>query len=92
MLEYFPLNLHKLIKRTTLSVSKIKYILKNVSSGLLFLHGMSIAHRDIKLDNIVVTEDLSVVKIIDFGLCLDLNSRSSPTVTEVCGTLPYMAP
>ena len=53
---------------------------------------MSIAHRDIKLDNIVVTEDLSVVKIIDFGLCLDLNSRSSPTVTEVCGTLPYMAP
>lgn len=39
----------------------------------MFLHGLSIAHRDIKLDNIVISEDLAEVKFIDFGLCIDLS-------------------
>jgi len=52
---------------------ELKKIFKNIANGLLFLHGISIAHRDIKLDNIVISDDLNVVKFIDFGLCIDLN-------------------
>ena len=49
----------------------VKKIFKSILSGLLYLHSLSYAHRDIKLDNILASEDLSIVKFIDFGLCVD---------------------
>jgi len=52
---------------------EVKHIFKNVVNGILFLHGLSLAHRDIKMENIVVSEDLKTVKFIDFGLCIDSN-------------------
>jgi serine/threonine protein kinase len=55
---------------------EIKKIIKELACGLLYLHGVSIAHRDIKLENIVVNEDLSIVKYIDFGLCIDMSEKS----------------
>ncbi len=61
-------------KRTiTLNEDNIKHIFKNILTGLSYLHSLSIAHRDIKLDNIVISEDLMEVKFIDFGLCIDLS-------------------
>lgn len=53
---------------------------------------MSIAHRDLKLDNIVISNDLETVKIIDFGLCVDINLSKQDLCMQFCGTLPYMAP
>lgn len=48
----------------------MKKVFKAISSGLLYLHSLSYAHRDIKLDNIVASDDLETVKFIDFGLCI----------------------
>lgn len=58
----------------------------------MFLHSMSIAHRDIKLDNIVVSQDLTEIKFIDFGLCIDFSKCENQKTKQFCGTIQYMPP
>lgn len=41
--------------------------------GVCYMHGRGIIHRDLSLENVMLHEagDDGVVKIIDFGLCVD---------------------
>lgn len=50
----------------------VKRILKQLLEGVTFLHRNGIVHRDIKPDNILITEDKSV-KIIDFNVARFFN-------------------
>jgi len=43
-----------------------KKIIRALADALKYLHDRNIAHRDIKLENIILNEDLSP-KLIDFG-------------------------
>jgi serine/threonine protein kinase len=58
-------------------------------SALAHIHRLGIAHRDIKLENILVTSD-GQAKLTDFGLCRPLPPESG--MFTVCGTLVYAAP
>ena len=40
---------------------------KQIIEGFEYLHSKGIAHRDVKLDNILIEEKTSMIKIIDFG-------------------------
>ena len=57
--------------------------------GIQYLHSKKIAHRDIKLDNIMVNENYDV-KIIDFGF--SLFTTNNKKLNLHCGTPSYMAP
>jgi serine/threonine protein kinase len=56
------------------------------------MHGYGIIHRDLKLENIMMTDgsDKAVPKIVDFGLSKILGP--SEKATEPFGTLSYCAP
>ncbi|KAL3238389.1 Serine/threonine-protein kinase CLA4 [Nakaseomyces bracarensis] len=70
--------------------SQIAYLVREVSQGLKFLHDMSIIHRDIKSDNIMLDAN-GAVKLTDFGFCAKMSNDSDKRDTIV-GTPYWMAP
>lgn len=65
-------------------------ILRQVVGGVLYLHTHNIIHRDLSLNNLLLTKDLHV-KIADFGLATQLNGPDEKHVT-MCGTPNYISP
>lgn len=91
VLEYLPLgNLEDQHRRLPISDDEVPIILQQSLSALTYLHGQtpSIAHRDIKPQNILVQSRKPFhIKLADFGL-----SKASDYLATVCGTLLYAAP
>ena len=77
VLEYLPHSLAEVIRKRKLAEDEVRRAFKAIASGLMYLHSLSYAHRDIKPDNLVTNEDFSVVKFIDFGLCVDTNESDA---------------
>ena len=71
------------------SEKNAKTIIRALANGLEYLHSRQISHRDIKLENIILSESLAP-KLIDFGFstCIEKNRK----VKIFCGTPSYMAP
>ena len=57
-------------KGERLSEDIISYILREVLAGLSYLHSVNILHRDVKGQNVLLTNEARV-KLIDFGMTLD---------------------
>jgi serine/threonine protein kinase len=59
---------------------------------VFYLHSeVSVVHRDIKLDNILIEEGTRMVKLIDFGFSV-LTTTPNQRLKVFCGTPSYMAP
>lgn len=63
-------------------------VTRQMIQALNYLHANKIIHRDIKLGNVLLKQDL-FVKLIDFGLAKEYNPSDKPTI---CGTPNYLAP
>ena len=71
--------------------------MREIFSGLSYLHEIGIVHRDIKLDNIMMniptletSIDYAIPKLIDFGLATVADDPNYLFVR--CGTPGYVAP
>jgi serine/threonine protein kinase/Tfp pilus assembly protein PilF len=68
----------------------VKFI-QDILSALSYAHQLGILHRDIKTDNILLT-DQKVIKILDFGIA-KMNTKVGMTAAgDILGTIEYMAP
>lgn len=61
--------------KTQIPQKIIKYIIFQILQGLNYMHGIGILHRDVKTQNILITDDLQVY-IIDFGMSKFVNGPS----------------
>lgn len=66
VMEYAPFDLFAIVMTGKMSREEVFCSFLQIVSGVRFLHGMGLAHRDLKLDNVVVNEH-GIMKIIDFG-------------------------
>jgi serine/threonine-protein kinase ULK/ATG1 len=72
-----------------INISTIRKYYKQILEGYKHLLSLNIAHRDIKSANLLLSEDKTVIKFIDFGLSKIFTSDLNKTV---CGSPLYMAP
>jgi len=91
-MEYIEGNsLKELINKRTLAIDEILAIALKIAEGLKAAHKKEIVHRDVKSDNVMVTDE-GEVKIMDFGL-VKLKGVTKLTKTgSTLGTLQYMSP
>ena len=70
--------------------SEIATVICHVLTGLSYMHGCGVAHRDLKPDNIMYSRESGSVRIIDYGLAKICDE--GVRMRTVTGTLGYTAP
>lgn len=81
---------HILKTRKVLTDPEVRYYLKQIVSGLKYLHEQEILHRDLKLGNFFINESMEL-KVGDFGLAARLEPMEQRRRT-ICGTPNYLSP
>ena len=90
---------HLLSRHGRLPVDVCRGIVAGAASALAAVHSavddqgtpLGLMHRDISLDNLMVTRS-GTVKLLDFGIVKGQASPSLTTVGALKGKLPYLAP
>ena len=83
--------LHELVKRRKkLTELEAQYYVFYIVKTLQYLHNLKIIHRDLKLANIFLTENMQI-KLGDFGLATQLEFDGERK-RSLCGTPNYIAP
>lgn len=94
VMEYCEYDLFAIVMSNKMSYEETCCCFKQILSGVEYLHGLGLAHRDLKLDNCVINEK-GIVKLIDFGAAVVFSYPFSKTLVEASGIVgsdPYLAP
>ena len=77
---------------TLIEEDKLKIIIKQICIGIKEIHDKKIIHRDLKPENIFIHDNMNI-KIGDFGISHQLNSKKTHTLTKYgAGRDYYKAP
>jgi serine/threonine protein kinase len=85
--------LNKLKESGSLREEEARFYFQQIISAVSFCEKQHIAHRDLKLENVLLDSD-GRVKISDFGLSglFKFDSTSLSLMHTTCGTVNYLAP
>lgn len=64
--------------------------MKQILSGVVYLHKQNIMHRDLKPENILYDNESKLLKIIDFGTAIEFKPNNWQHL--LVGTPYYIAP
>ena len=84
--------LERVVENGNFSESDARSVIYQVLKGMEYLHSKNIVHRDLKLENILLSDGSSsaIVKIADFGLARFFADDSQ--LRTICGSPLYVAP
>ena len=84
-------DLLQLVKsREHLSETEGKHVFSQVIDAVKACHTNNIIHRDVKLDNLLITTDFTCIKLCDFGVGRSV--KPGEKIFDQCGTPAYLAP
>ena len=81
-------------QRKFLSEPEVRRFVVQICGAIKYLHGKNVIHRDLKMGNIFLDDNMNV-KIGDFGLAALVLSQSEYSLNRrrtLCGTPNYIAP
>ena len=90
VLDYYPKgDFAKFLDNKPLKEKFCRKYLKQLSQGLEYLLSKDILHRDLKPQNILLTNEYNI-KITDFGFAKQIDKNA--LINTLCGSPMYMAP
>jgi len=95
LLKFFGINqdIEKLSikEQYKIKLPVMKQLLFQIINGLKYIHSKSIAHRDLKPDNIVYSSEDKQIKIIDFSISTIVKTKNG-LINEPGGSIFFQAP
>ena len=91
VMEYAPYDLFAIVMTGRMSREEVYCCFIQIVNGVAFLHDSGLAHRDLKLDNVVVNE-FGIMKIIDFGSASVFRYPFENDVVLASGEILYLYP
>eukprot|EP01069_Polyplicarium_translucidae_P003475 Polyplicarium_translucidae@DN231_c0_g1_i2.p1 len=84
----------EIISRKRFSEADAGRIVKQVLSGIAYMHKNKIVHRDLKPENLLLQSKSAdaLIKIIDFGLSTHFQPEGDKKMKDKIGTAYYIAP
>jgi eukaryotic-like serine/threonine-protein kinase len=85
-------NLKQLVERSgPLPVRRVLELGAEIARALAFAHAQGLVHRDVKPQNVLLSED-GPVKVTDFGIARSVDGIGTTETGTVLGTSHYVAP
>ncbi|KAI9826063.1 MAG: serine/threonine protein kinase [Thelocarpon impressellum] len=94
VMEFAPFDLFAAVMTANMTRAEVMCTFLQIVNGVRYLHSMGLAHRDLKLDNVVVSEQ-GIMKIIDFGSASVYRYPFENDIVlaqGIVGSDPYLAP
>jgi calcium-dependent protein kinase len=83
--------LDTVVKKRCISENDAALFMKQIISAVYYMHSLGIVHRDLKLENMLLDNNMNKnIKIVDFGTACEL--EPGKFLSHTIGTINYMAP